>query len=96
MPPHLAVESEEIDMLVYNLMDTAEEQYRKLHTSSHARSPSYRQMGLVSEYWYMKKGYILNTRNFRQLIVLQNKLGIKYDKNLTKEQVGFHLKLAHR
>ena len=78
-------------------LNTTEEECRKLHTGTHVWYPSYNKMGLVLEYWYMRKGYINNTyRNVRQFIVLQNKLKIKYDRNLTKEQVEIQLKVAHK
>ena len=77
------VEYEEIDKQLCEMMEAAELQCRKLCTGAIAWSPTYKMVMLALKYWRMRKTYKLGLhRNIRQLIVLQNKLKIKYNKNL--------------
>lgn len=88
---------EEIDNLVCRLMDEAEKNCRKIKAGAIAWSPAYKQKCLLLEYWLKRKSYSQQDHyNIRQLIVLQNKLKISYNPNLTPEDINKQIQLAYK
>ena len=58
-------------------MEEAEDTCRKLHTGEVPWSPVYKKVCLILLYWYMTKDHSLGIHtNVRQLITLQNKIGL--------------------
>ena len=96
-PSHLKKEYEAIDQLVCKLMDAAERQCRRLHTGAIAWSPTYKKACLELLYWLHRRTYILKChQNVRQLIVMQHKLHIEYDPNLTLSDINNNIIHAHK
>ena len=80
-------EYEQLDMELCKMIETVDQKCRKLCVGSVAWPPTYKRVNLVLEYWRMRKAYHLGLhKNIRQLIVLQNKLQIKYNKKLSLPQ----------
>ena len=74
-------EYEEIDILLCEMMAEVEPKCRKLCTCVTPWSPTYSRVMMTLEYWKMRKSHLLGMHaNVRQLIVLQNKLKINYEK----------------
>ena len=97
LPEHLCHEYEEIDRIVTALMDNAEKQCRKLHTGSIPWSPIYKNSCQLVLYWLMRKSYHLKKlRNVRKIIVLQKKLNIIYNKDLTLQEIETEIRLAFK
>ena len=68
-------------------METVEQKCREMHTGVVPRSPIYKRIHMKLDYWRMRYKQKLGIhRNVRHLIVLQNKLNIKYDMTLTTKQ----------
>ena len=79
----LALEYETLDAIQEQHMSMAESKCRNLHTGVIPWSPTYKKVQLELDYWRMRLKHKLGMhRNVRQLIGMQNKLGIKYDANL--------------
>ena len=90
-------EFEEIDELVCRLMDEAEKQCRKIHAGAIPWSPAYKDSCLLLEYWLKRRSYYKNEHsNVRELIVLQNKLKIKYIPNLSPQTINTHIQAAYK
>ena len=97
LPTNLADEYEALDELVCTLMDKAEKQCRKLHTGRIPWSPTYKKCCQTLEYWLNRRSHFRKVhRNVRQLIVLQNKLHIKYNPNLTLDEIEDKVKGAFK
>ena len=91
------IEYEDIDKLLCINMEKAEKTCRKLHMGTTKWSPTYKKVMLTLEYWKMRKSYFLGLHsNVRQLIVLQNKLELDYDKNLTLNQIVQNIKQTYK
>ena len=70
------------------VMTAAEKQCRKLRMGKTPWSPTYKKMMLTFEFWCQREDYARGiNKNVRDLIVLQNKLMITYDPNLTIPQI---------
>ena len=79
----MALEYETLDAIQEQHMSMAESKCRNLHTGVIPWSPTYKKVQLELDYWRMRLKHKLGMhRNVRQLIGMQNKLGIKYDANL--------------
>ena len=90
-------EYEAIDHLVCKLMDEAEHQCRKIHTGSIKWSPAYKESCMLLEYWIKRRAYITNKHtNARELIVLQNKLKLKYISNLSVQEINKNIQAAYK
>ena len=90
-------EYESLDFLVCRLMDESERQCRKLRTGSIPWSPAYKQACLLLEYWYKRRSYVKREHtNVRELIVLQKKLNMIYDPNLSLMKININIKEAHK
>ena len=90
-------EYEEIYSCSMGAMEFAEKNCRKLRTGAHAWSPTYKIACLKLIYWLQRRSYFLKThRNVRQLIVLQNKLGITYEPNLLLPEIERRIVDAHK
>ena len=88
---------EEIDVIVGRLMDEAENQCRKIHTGSIPWSPAYKRACLELEYWLKRRSHFKKKHhNVRQLLVLQNKLQIQYNPDLSLAEIEAHIKVAHK
>lgn len=92
LSPYFYLEYEKIDDIACDLMEKAESKCRKLCTEEISWSPAYKKVGLLLQYWYLCRAHI-NGRNsnIRQQTVLQNKLKVKYNYMLTKEQINKEL-----
>ena len=78
-------------------MDEAELKCRKLHTGAIPWSPTYKKACLTLLYWLMRRTYFKGKHsNVRQLIVLQNKINLDFDPNLTLIQIETNIKLAYK
>ena len=81
-------EYEAIDTLLCAMMHNVELSCRKLCTGITPLSPTYSRVMTTLEYWKMRKSYLSGKHStVRQLIVLQNKLKIEYNKNMSLEEV---------
>ena len=81
-------EYERLDLLSSTIMTAAEEQCRKLRMGKQSWSPTYKQAMLTFEYWCQRQDYALGlNRNVRDLIVLQHKLNITYEPDLSLAQI---------
>ena len=90
-------EYELIDILINKLMQEAEAKCRKLHTGSISWSPAYKESSLLLEYWLNRRTYLLRKHsNVRRLIVLQNKLKIAYEPQLTFDDITQKIRNAHK
>ena len=68
----LRKEFEEVDLILCQLMDEAEEQCRRLYMGAHPWSPSYKLSDLQIDYWLNRKDYKKGiNNNVRRLITLQ-------------------------
>ena len=89
-------EYELLDALVCRLMDEAEAQCRKIHAGAIPWSPTYRDACLSLEYWLKRRSYNKQENtNVRELIVLQNKLKIQYNPNLTIQDINHQIQAAY-
>ena len=78
-------------------MEKAERTCRKLYMGKTKWSPTYIKVMLTLEYLKMRKSYLLGLHsNIRQLIVLQNKLDLVYDKNLNLNQIIQNIKQTYK
>ena len=78
-------------------MDEAEKNCRKIHAGAIPWSPAYRETCLLLEYWLKRRSYSQQEHyNVRQLIVLQNKLKIKYIPNLSPQTINNQIKTAYK
>ena len=88
LPPTLIKEFETLDRDIDTNMAKCEEKCRKLQCGAVPWSPTYRKVNMELDYWRMRQKYILGIHhNVRQLIVLQNKLNIKYDASISQQNV---------
>ena len=93
----LSEEYEVLDALVCRLMDEAESRCRKLHTGAVPWSPAYKASCLLLEYWLKRRTYANHEHtNVRELIVLQNKLKLKYIPNLTIQDINYQIQAAYK
>ena len=96
-PLYLQEECESINLILQNNMDYVESKCRKIHTGSISWSPTYNMVNLLLNYWRMRRSYKLGMhKNFRQLIVLQNKIKIPYNNLLTLDEITTHIKSVHK
>ena len=59
-------------------------------------SPSYKRINMEMEYWRMRKSHKLGLhRNVRQLLVLQNKLKIKYVSNMNLTMIEYKIRMVY-
>ena len=87
---------EEIDTIVYRLMDEVEDQCRTLYTGSIPWSPAYKRSCILLEYWLKHRSYFKKKYNhMRQFIVLQNKLQLKYNKGLVLSDIKIEIVNTH-
>ena len=97
LPQHLIEQYEEIYCIVDGLMAAAEKQCRKLRTGTIPWSPIYKNSCQQVLYWLMRKSYFLKKhRNVRKLIVLQNKLNIKFNNELTLVEIETKIRTAYK
>ena len=90
-------EYEDIYASSMEAMKLAEKKCRKLRTGAHAWSPTYKRACLQLLYWLQRRSYHLKKhRNVRQLIVLQNKLGITYNPHLSLLEIERQIVSAHK
>ena len=93
----LKEEYESIDLLVCRLMDEAERQCRKIHAGAIPWSPAYKEAGLLLEYWLKRRKYAMHEHtNVRELIVIQNKLKLTYNPDLTRDEIDNQIKAAYK
>ena len=77
-------------------MDAVEQKCRKLHTGRIPWSPSYKKFCQHLEYWLNRRShYKKEHRNVRQLIVLQNKLNIVYNADLSLADIENKIISSH-
>ena len=87
---------EEIDESVCRIMEEAEKNCRKIKAGAIPWSPAYKEKCLLLEYWLKRRSYSQQDHyNVRQLIVLQNKLKITYNPNLTPEDINNQIQIAY-
>ena len=92
----LVADFEDIDATVCRIMDEAEKNCRKINAGAIPWSPAYRETCLLLEYWLKRRSYSNHEHyNVRQLIVLQNKLKIKYIPNLPPQTITDNIKSAY-
>ena len=97
LPQYLFEEYENLDVLICKLMDAAERQCRKLHTGRIPWYPTYKECCQTLEYWLNRKShYKKENRNVRQLIVLQNKLNILYNADLSLADIDNKIIILHK
>ena len=97
MPEGLANEYEALDTIQEHHMNTAEMKCRKIHNGEVPWSPTYKKVQLELDYWRMRYKHKLKIHyNVRQLIVLQNKLKLKYEMNLTLTQVKINITACYK
>ena len=97
LPQYLAEENESLDGLICKLMDSAERQCQKLHTGRIPWSPAYKKCCQTLEYWLNRRShYKKEQRNVRQLIVIQNKLNIVYNADLSLADIENKIISSHK
>jgi hypothetical protein len=95
LPLHLQQEYESIDALTCSLMDQAEKKCRKIKAGKHPWSPAFERARKTVEYWLRREKFVKGQcRNARYLIKLQKQLGIKYDPNLTLQDIQDNIKIS--
>ena len=93
---HFIEEFEKIDELLCKSMDYAESKCRKLCMGTIPWSPSYKRIDMEMKYWRMRKSYKLGLhRNVRQLLVLQNKLKIKYVSSMRLTMIEYRIRMVY-
>ena len=83
-----ALEYERLYAHSSKVMTDAEAQCRKFRMGKTPWSPTYQNIMLTFEFWCQREDYARGiNNNVRDLIVLQNKLNITYDPELTLPQI---------
>ena len=92
LPQCVIDEYEAIDVLLSKIMQQAEKQCRKLHTNATPWSPAYKRACILLDYWLQRRIYHKGMHhNVRQLLVLQNKLKLKFNNNLSLDDINSNI-----